>query len=91
MTVKYRPRNDMVLIRQVDHGKTKSGIAIPQISIQGKGFFVEAVGPDVENLKVGDKVLMTGTLGGTYFEVPFDKDLMVMRQEFVILIVEEVE
>ena len=43
MVVKYRPRNDIVVIRQIDHGKTKSGIAISQISIQAKEFFVEAV------------------------------------------------
>ena len=84
--IDFRPRNDYVLIRIVELGQNPAGIAIPQISAQGKEFHVVAVGPDVEDLDVGDKVLMLGSKNTTYFELPNSKDLIVMKEENVVLV-----
>ena len=89
MTVIYRPRNDFVLVRIVELGETKSGIAVQQISIQGKQFVVVAIGPLVEDLKVGDKVMMIGKVGDQYYPLPNYKDLLVISEQNVVLILED--
>ena len=81
-----RPRNDYCLIQIIDLGETPAGIAIPQISIEGKEFRVVAVGPQVEDLEPGDKVLMTGRQGIDYFPLPRSNDLFVIKQEHVVLV-----
>lgn len=86
MNGKFRPRNDFVLVRIVDLGETESGLAIPQMSAQGKEFVVEGVGPKVKDLVVGDKVLMLGARNVTYFEVPNDSKLIVIKEEHVVLV-----
>ncbi len=83
----FRPRNDYVLIRIVEVGETPSGIAIPQISIEGKEFHIVALGPKVEDLKIGDKVLMVGQQGVDFFPLPRSKDLIMIREEHVVLVV----
>lgn len=86
---KFRPRLDYVIIQIVDVGETESGIALPQVSVQGKQFVVKAIGPDVKaDFKVGDFVLMLGSKNITYFEIPTAKDLIVIKQEFIVLVIE---
>jgi len=85
----FKCRNDFVLIRVVDVGMSEGGVAIPQISIQGKEFHVEAVGPDVNELEVGDKVMMIGKQWNEYYPLPNCKDLLVIKQEFIVLVLEE--
>jgi NADPH:quinone reductase-like Zn-dependent oxidoreductase len=87
MEVKYLLRNDFVLVRIIDLGFMK-GIAMPQSSINGKQFVVEALGPDVETLKVGDKVLMLGNVGVTAFPLPNANNLIVLKQEYIALVIE---
>jgi len=87
--VKFRPRNDFVLVKIIDLGVNEAGIAMPQMSIQGKRFEVVAIGPDVEDLHVGESVLMIGQVGDNYYPLPNSKDLLVIRQENVVLIFEE--
>lgn len=89
--IKYTPRNNMVLIRIVEIGKTTTGIQLPQYSVQGKEFIVEAIGPDVKKLNVGDKCLMLGAKNTTYFELPSSQDLIVMEEKHVCLVIEEIE
>lgn len=89
MPLTFHPRNDFVLIRIEEVGQTPSGIAIPQISVEGKKFLIEATGPDVEDLEVGDSVLMTGELGKDYSFLPGRNDLLVIRQGNVVLVIEE--
>lgn len=91
MKVIYKPRNDFVLIRIIDKGETDSGIAVPDLAIEGKEFVVEAVGPKVEGLVEGDKVLMIGQPGVSFFPLPKRKDLLVLQQEFVVLVLETSE
>lgn len=82
----YRCRNDFVLVRVVDLGKTESGIALPNMAMQGKEFHVVSVGPKVQDLHVGDKVFMIGTKNSHYFELPQSKDLIIIKEEYAVLV-----
>ncbi len=87
----FRVRGDNVLVCIHNKGEV-NGIAMPDVSIQGKEFLVVAKGPDVgEDLNVGDMVLMLGAKNVTYFEVPFEPKLIIIKQEFVVLVLEENE
>ncbi len=86
--VDFQCRNDTVLVRIIDKGELR-GIAIPEISIEGKEFHVIAKGPKVEGLEVGDKVLMTGVKNATYFVLPFARDLILVRQDDVVLVLKD--
>lgn len=79
------PRNDMALVRIVDIGQAR-GIAMPEVSIQGKEFIVVAVGPKVEKLESGDKVLMIGNVGDNYYPLPDCKDLIVIKETNCVLV-----
>lgn len=82
--VTYAPRNEMVLIRILDVGMIR-GVALPQISVQGKRYLVEAVGHKVENLDVGDEVLMIGKEGAEYYPLSNHSDLLVIHQIHCVL------
>ena len=85
----YRPRNDWVLVRIHRHDFVK-GIRMPQVAIEGKQFVIEAVGPQVEGLQPGDTVLMVGSKAGAeFYPLPNSVDLLVIREEFVALVMEE--
>ena len=84
----YRPRNDYVLIRTTQAGISKTGLAFPDISLQGKEHIVHAVGPAVEGLKVGEKVLMVGKMGEDYAYLPNSKDLFIIKQANIVLVYE---
>jgi hypothetical protein len=86
---KYRPRNDMILIRRVDRGSVR-GIVMPNIAQEGKVLIVEEVGPDVKDgLKTGDVVLAIGTPGQDLVRIPESSDLFLTRQGNVLVVVEE--
>ena len=86
----YKPRNDFVLYRVVDRGHVR-GISMPEAAAQGKDLIIEAIGPDVVGLSIGDKVLAVGTRGQDVIEMPSEKGLLLTRQSNVVLIVEDVE
>ncbi len=88
MNFKFIPRNDFVLFRLVDRQMVR-GVYVPQISAQGKERIIEAIGPKVEDLKVGDKVFVIGQMGEDVVALPNDKDLFLTKQTNVVLIVEE--
>lgn len=83
--VKYRCRGDFVLFRHVDLG-THRGLAMPNVAQQGKENVVVAIGPKVENLEVGDKVLVIGTLGVDSVRVPTEQNLYMTRETNVALV-----
>jgi hypothetical protein len=86
--IKMRPRNEFVLVRMTQKGES-GGIAIPEVSAEGKEFHVVAVGPKVdETLQVGDQVLMVGRINDTYHEVPGCRNLILVKQENVVLVLE---
>lgn len=83
--MRYHPRNDWVLVKVGPRRKIR-GLEMPEKSIEGKLFTVQAVGPQVQTLKVGDSVLMGGVLNETYYQVPGTPDLIVIKQDLVILV-----
>ena len=90
MNLKFVPRNDFVLFRLVDRQMVR-GVYVPQVSAQGKERVIEAIGPKVEDLKVGDKVFVIGEVGVDVVALPNDKDLYLTKQINVVLVVEEVQ
>lgn len=82
--IDFTCRNDTVLVRIVDIGKM-GNIALPDTAVEGKQFFVHAVGPLVKDLEPGDEVLMLGRKNDTYWELPFGRDMIVIKQENVVL------
>ena len=86
--MKYRPRNDYCLIKVTSLGLTPSGLAMPDVSVQGKEYFVVAKGPMVEDLAVGDKVLMVGSPNEDYAYLPNSKELLIIKQANIVLVYE---
>lgn len=86
--ITMRPRSDYVLVRMTQKGES-NGIAIPEVSAEGKEFHVVAVGPKVDDtLKVGDQVLMVGRINDTYHEVPGCRNLLLVKEANVVLVLE---
>ena len=82
----FKPRNDFALIRVTQLGSV-GGIAVPDTAVQGKQFTVEAVGPKVEDLMVGDKVLMVGSQQtGDWSFLPNHRDLIIIREANIVLV-----
>lgn len=86
-----KPRNDYVVIRRVTRGKTPSGIAVADWSIEGVDHVVQHVGPKVEHLKPGDTVLMIGAKGEDYAFLPNSKGLLIIKEANVVLVYGEDE
>ncbi len=86
--IKYRPRADFVLFRVIDLGRSEGGVAIPDISAEGKANFVIAVGPDVKDISPGDRVLIIGTPGQDVISLPREKGMMVTKAANCVLFVE---
>lgn len=87
--MKYRCRKNFVLVRKVEVGKTKGGIIAPAASAEGMKFYVEAIGKDVEDLAVGDRVQIAAAQGqGLFFELPREKDLFLVEDKHVAIVYE---
>ena len=89
-TANYRCRGDFVLFRIIDRGIHR-GIAMPNIAAQGKDKVVIAIGPKVEDLKVGDKVLVIGQPGQDVVQVPTEPNLFLSREANIVLVEVESE
>jgi hypothetical protein len=85
VTNKYQPRNDFVVFQQRNKG-TLRGVAIPDRAAEGKELVVVAVGPMVEDLEVGDLVLVIGQVGQETVALPNERDLYMTRETNVVLI-----
>ena len=91
MTAKMIPRNDRVLCRIVKIDLVR-GMIMPDISQEGSQYIVEAVGPLVTDIKVGDKVLASGIKDVHWGFVPGHSDLFVIGEKDIPLIyVEEAD
>ena len=86
MTNKYQPRGNFVVFQQRNKG-TLRGVAIPDRAAEGKELVVIAIGPDVEDLAVGDLVLVIGAVGVDTITLPNERDLYMTRETNVALIV----
>lgn len=89
MTTKIHPCNDKVLVRMVRADLVR-GMIMPDIAQEGKQYVVDAVGPDVKRLKVGDKVLVSGFQGQHWDFLPGFSDLFIVSEKDVPLTYEEV-
>lgn len=89
MKSKYVPRNDYVVVRLIDLGKTLTGIVVPSISKEAKELRVVAIGPKVDGLKINDSVLMLQSLDT--FPLPNEKDLFAVKQEAIAVVITDQE
>lgn len=88
----YSPRNDFVLIRREVDATSKGGIGLPQSSREGQKFIVVTFGPEVGDLRTGDRVVICASAGeGFAYDVPREKDLFLVKQEFLGLVIGEEE
>jgi hypothetical protein len=86
---RLRPRNDFVIIR-MERVEQVRGVVMPEISAEGKRYVVEAVGPKVEDLSVGDAVRCKGQPGVDFAEIPNYPDRIIIREQNVLLVIEPV-
>ena len=91
MKPKYRPRNDNVLVQVYKIAETDSGVAMPETSYHGQGYRIIAVGPLVEDLEPGDRVMMTGVQKVDWDFLPRSRDLLVIKESNVLLVFEDDE
>lgn len=83
MSTTIKPLSDRVVaIREKAPERTASGLYIPE-SAQEKTatFTVEAIGPDVKHVKVGDRVLYNGYTSEFKFN---DKDYLIIKEEDIL-------
>lgn len=88
MSKSYEPRNDLVLISKKKRG-TIRGLHMPEASAEGIDFFVEAFGPLVTDLKVGDQVMLMGKSVEPFYPVPGETHLIICEQKLVAYIIRE--
>ena len=86
--MKFFPRNDGVIFERVKRGQTPSGIIMPDKSLVGVDHVVRAIGPKVEGLKVGDKVMVLGSIGADYGQLANKKGWFFTREANVAYIYE---
>ena len=84
-----RTRSDIVLIRIkfLDKDPT-TGVALPQRSAEAAEYVVEATGPQVTDLHIGDKVEVVGDKA-SFNLIPRHSDLFVTREANVALVYED--
>lgn len=89
---KYTPRNDFVIVRRVRLDLTPGGVAVSDQASEAYEHFVEAVGPKVEHLKKGDKILALLVDGEAqnYVIIPNERNLLfAVRESTIMMTVEE--
>jgi hypothetical protein len=87
MAMTIRCRNDYVLLRAKTVDK-RGTLYVPPNSREGTEYVVEEVGPKVEGLKAGDKVLMNGIVGQHWLSLPNDSSLFICREDTISLVFE---
>ncbi len=86
--MKYRPRNDYVVLKLSNIDKTAAGVVIPKANAEGRIWTVVTCGPKVEDLKPGDVVTPMGEVGQDIALLPREMDLYILRQENILLVTE---
>lgn len=84
----YRPRKGFVICRCVQ-AASAGGVALPDRAVDSKVNYVVAVGPDITDIKVGDRVMVASGGGGAYAKLMDEKELYITPQENVLLVWEE--
>lgn len=86
----YKPRKSFVVVCVVSLGKMQDGrIHLPDSAIEGKQYIVHAIGPDVKDLNIGDKVLMQGNQGSEWGYMPGTREFIVIDERNVVLVFED--
>lgn len=88
------PRADRVVVRRdVSKDVSKGGILLPETAIQHKQMTgtVYAVGPKVEGLAVGDRVIITGYAGLDLVDPVGNRDeeFVLLKDEDVLAVLED--
>jgi len=64
-------------------------VNVPENSAEAQKFYVQEIGPKVEGLKIGDRVMFGGsTKSGEVSWIPGAKDLLMTRQENILCVIE---
>lgn len=84
-TPKLHPRNDNIVFRRTVFEKLNSGMIVSQKSIEAFQHNIVAIGSKVEDLKVGDRVEIVGTIGVDYDFITGSHCLMMCREKNVVL------
>lgn len=87
--MKLQARGDWVLLRIVQAGISKGGVALPETAAENQKSVVVSVGDQVKHLKAGDEVKAFGTRGVDFFEIPRVPDHVICKDKNVALVVEE--
>lgn len=82
-----RVRNDMVLIQVVDTGRL-GAVLTPQKSAEGKEYHVELIGRKVEDLEVGEKVILIGN-SQSLIMVPGDNTRFITAESNLLGVLEK--
>ena len=89
--INFIPRGELVLLEVDVIRKTPNGLDLPEQSWKiglGKPLRVAAVGPSVEEFKVGDTILLDFTPSGTIKDMLLDipgakKNYIIVSQNFI--------
>ena len=86
--MKYRPRNDYVILRLSNIDKTAAGVVIPKANTEGRVWTVVAIGPKVDDLKPGDVVNPMGEVGQDIAMLPRERDLYLTKEANILMVTE---
>jgi hypothetical protein len=87
--IQFTPRGPYCVIRVSYRETNQAGIAVSQASAEGRQYHVESIGPDVKDLKVGDRVLMVGKKNEEYWDIPAHNGLLLVKESVISLVVTE--
>ena len=82
----FQLRGDLVLVRKQKRGIVR-GLAMPERSAEGMDFFVEGFGPDVQDLKLGDQIMLMGKGTEQFYPCPGYPNHLVAKQELVAYVI----
>ena len=81
---KYQARDSFVVIRRRRVKRLVRGfLHVPENNPISTDFIVESIGAKVENLKVGDEVMIIGKKDEAYFDIPGETDYFVIDARLI--------
>jgi chaperonin GroES len=83
MSTPIKPLADRVVaVREKATEKTKSGLYLPEQTREKLSIFtVQAVGPDVKNVKKGDRILYNGYASEITFN---NEEILIVKEEDIL-------
>jgi NADPH:quinone reductase-like Zn-dependent oxidoreductase len=83
------PRGSRVLIKMRMRDEI-NGVRVPERSVEAKVFTVVAIGPKVEHLNVGDRVMMTGQQKVDWDYLPGSHEMLIIDEANVLCVLNDV-